>query len=230
MTTAIAKTTEFIAVDSLWTDIFHNPVKTQTKKYIYSESELYLFSGDHLPILLEQALLIGLLDDNEYLRFYEFLDPEDVFGCLIVEESTGKLDASEGHTFDWNNGIAHTGSGGKFASDFYFHAERQYYKSEHGCNIDGALHHAFYWDRCSGLPIKKRIWKGDIFDNTEHPGLDYKEFVSRKIDQHFKGGIMNKTLRSSMRTSPSLNGVKVSVTEAKNRLERRKARLARKAA
>lgn len=39
---------------------------------------------------------------------------------------------------------------------------------------------------------------------------------------------MNAVLKSSMKTSPMPNGSKVSLSEAKSRLERRKARLAKK--
>lgn len=228
MTTAIVKTSKFAAVDSLWTDIFHKPVTTPMRKYIYADGELSLFSGDHFPILLEQALLMDVITEDDYLRFYDFLDPEDVFGCLIIDELSGFHAADEGNVFEWNYGIAHTGSGGKYASDFYYYAKRHKYLSRHGCNIEGAFYYAFYWDNCSGGPIKKRVWGRRAFDNTERPSLQYSSFIEQEINHHFRGESMNAVLKSSMKTSPMPNGSKVSLSEAKSRLERRKARLAKK--
>ncbi|KTG19631.1 hypothetical protein AUR67_14300 [Pseudoalteromonas sp. XI10] len=229
MTTAIVKTLKFAAVDSLWTDIFHNAVETETRKYIYSSNdELFIFSGDHFPILLEQAQLLGIVTEDEYYRFYDLLDKNDVFGCLIIEASTGHHLADEGYIFEWNAGIAHTGSGGKFASDFYYYAKRYKYTSIHGCNIEGALRYAFYWDKCSGEPIRKRIWGRRSFDNTEPVGLEYRKFLEQEINNFFRGAKMDNILRSAMRTSPTPNGAKVSLEEAKNRLQRRKARLSKK--
>ncbi|MCH8501604.1 MAG: hypothetical protein LAT77_06800 [Aliidiomarina sp.] len=152
MTTAIVKTSKFAAIDSRWTDGLDFTVEAKMRKYIYADGELYLFSGSEYPILLEQALLIGDLTEDDYLRFYEELDPNEVFGSLIIDEHSGYLIQKEGHTYDWHHGIAYTGS----------------------------------------------------------------------------GGTMAKHLKSSMKTSPSPNGARVSLSEAKARLARRKARFASK--
>lgn len=84
MTTVIVKASKFAAIDSRWTNVFDRPVVTATRKYVYADNELYLFSGDHLPIILEQTLLINAITEVDYFRFYELLDPNDVFGCLAV--------------------------------------------------------------------------------------------------------------------------------------------------
>ena len=172
--------------------------------------------------------MLDIVNEDDYLRLYNYLDPNDEFGCLIIEEASGVHLANEGYSFEWNSGIAYTGSGGKFASDFYYYAKRYKYLSKHGCNIEGALKYAFYWDKCSGEPIRKRIWGRRSFDNTEHIGLEYRLFLEREINHYFKGGIMDNILRSAMRTSPTPNGSKVNLTEAKNRLLRRKARTSEK--
>ncbi|MDP4535506.1 hypothetical protein Q3O60_04785 [Alkalimonas collagenimarina] len=228
MTTAIFKACKFAAIDSRWTDMFDYPVETITRKYVYANEELYLFSGDHLPIILEQALLIQVISEEDFLRFYDRLDPDDVFGCLAIDEHSGRHLDEDGYAFDWHYGIAHTGSGGIFASNFYYYAKRHRYLSVHGCNIDRALNYAFHWDKCSGAPVKKKIWGRRAFDNTQQTGLDYRTFIEQEINSYFRGRAMDHTLKSSMRTSPAPNGVKVSLYAAKSRLAKRKARLAEK--
>lgn len=228
MTTAIVKASKFAAIDSRWTDIFDKPVDTITRKYVYANEELYLFSGDHLPIILEQALLIQAITEDDYYRFYDLLDPDDVFGCLAIDEHSGGHLEEDGYSFDWHYGIAYTGSGGLFASNFYYYAKRHRYLSIHGCNIDGALNYAFHWDKCSGAPVRKKIWGRRAFDNTQQTGLDYRLFIEQEINSYFRGVPVDNILKSSMRTSPAPNGAKVNLASAKSRLAKRKARLEEK--
>ncbi len=226
MTTVLSKTSEFVSIDSRWTNEWDKPVDTGMRKYVYADGEMYLFSGDHLPILLEQALYCQVIDENEYLRFYEMLDVEEIFGYIAIKESNGHQIFDDNYTFEWLYGLSHTGSGGKWAAEFYYHAAKRHYKSKYGCNIVGALKHAFYFDKCSGDQVYKRVWGAVPFDNTLQTDLNYRQFLAAEINTYFRGiQTMSTTLRSAMRTSPTASGARVSLTNAKSRLAKRKQRL-----
>lgn len=228
LTTILAKNSEFVSVDSRWTDQWNKVIPTDMRKYIYADGELYLFSGDHLPILLEQAFYAKVLSEDDYLMLYERLDPEEVFGYIAFNEPDGLQLYDESNAFEWYFGLSHTGTGGKHAAQFFHFATKRDYTSKHGCNIVGALKHAFFWDSCSGDEIFKRTWRPNIFDNTKHTDIHYKSFLEQEIDYYFKGMRMTTALKSAMRTSPTVNGAKVSVTSAKSRIEQRKQRLEQK--
>jgi len=226
LTTVLSKTSEFVSIDSRWTNEWDKPVQTGMRKYVYADGELYLFSGDHLPILLEQALYTYVIEEDDYLRFYEMLDTSEIFGYIAIEEMSGHQIFDENYTFEWHCGLSHTGSGGKWAAEFYHYADRKHYQSIYGCNIIGALKHAFYRDICSGDQIFKRVWSPVPFDNTLQTDLNYKNFLEQEINTYFRGiQNMTTTLRSAMRTSPTACGARVNLDTAKSRLAKRKQRL-----
>lgn len=217
-----------MSVDSRWTDVFDKPLPTEMRKHIYANEEITLFSGDHLPILLEQAILTEAISEDDYLRFIDNLDTEEKFGYITLDAHNGALAEEGNFSYDWYYGYSHTGTGGQYAAEFYFHAQKRKYKSVYGCNIEGAMRHAFYKDICSGDDIFKRTWDTTpLIDTTLATDLQYISFLQHEINNYFRGLTMQK-LKSAMRTSGGGGGERVSISAAKERLANRKKRLANK--
>ncbi|EGQ7845300.1 TPA: hypothetical protein NJ057_000511 [Vibrio parahaemolyticus] len=230
MTTVLTKIKEFVSVDSRWTDVFDKPIETSMRKHIYANDEITLFSGDHLPILLEQAILTEAITDEDYLRFVDLLEVEESFGYITLDATDGALVEDGNYSYEWFNGYSHTGTGGQFAAEFYFYANKKNYKSLYGCNIEGAMRYAFYRDECSGDGIFKKTWNPPLLDTTLHTGSDYIDFLKQQVDQYIRGLDMQTKLRSAMRTAGNGGGQRVTLSAAKERLENRKKRLAAKQA
>ncbi len=228
MTTVLSKPKVFVSVDSRWTDVFDKPMQTQMRKHIYANNEITLFSGDHLPILLEQAILLEVIEEDDYIRFIDNLDREETFGYITFDADDGSFVEDNNYSYEWHYGCSHTGTGGYHAAQFYYHAHKRNYKSVYGCNIEGAMRYAFYRDICSGDDIYKKTWGDTPIDTTLNTDAFYKQFLQTQISRYFRGYGMEK-IKSAMRTSGGSRGERVSVASAQERLANRKKRLLDKA-
>lgn len=187
MTTAFGRPGAFWSVDSRWTYKLQNkPIDDHpTRKFVICDSEITIFAGDENPILVEQASILGLINDEDYIKLISNLTDETL-ESIIVSESNGKLLEFHGGRFYGDNTLSGVerrkrmsnlfciGSGGLHACDFFHFAERKKsFISDFGCNIVGAMNNASLKDFATGGTPNIKPWvKCNKFGNLSR----YQEF------------------------------------------------------
>ena len=179
MTTIFAGEGLFLCLDSRWSFGSQIADEWPTSKFVVVEGELHIFAGHEVPILLEQAVQFEILPHDDYVLLTRHLiDTCELNGYEDPVMETAILSADNGSAIDLTEadfyfirhgngnlpaGVRHDtffwlGSGGKHASEFFYHAHKRKRKSIKGCNLLGALNHASRKDIGTGGRFHSWIW------------------------------------------------------------------------
>ena len=177
MTTVFYKPGRFAACDSKWSINGYEINDIRENKYILhvapksGEMLVTLMAGSHVAIVLNQALLTGLITPGQFFNLFqmydEYFDLDYDFVTFVL--ANGVL-RSKPHSYYPNhkrNGIYSFGSGGIFAGSFFYHAAIFSHKKRkkvpvrnfsHACGIICAMNYAYSQDVCSGGKVHKVEW------------------------------------------------------------------------
>lgn len=259
MTTAFGKPTIFWAVDSRWTYKLDNTPGDDhpTQKFIAADSEITIFAGDENPILVEQAVILGIIQTDDYLMLMSRLSGESLESITVSEIDGSIIDFCDSHFYDLETGkqkknsqLHYIGSGGSHACDFFYYAcKKKYFLSSLGCNVLGAMRYASCKDRATGGETKVKIWTPSrYYGNTGHyvqmttgdvPA--YHSYVYQKVhsmltqlnrqdDLQLSAESSIPSARCSSSTQENGNLRKVSLASAVRRLQNREERKRMRAA
>lgn len=241
MTTVLIKPTEFFAVDSKWTSSFgielHEHVIT---KYIYRTNVVAVYAGDELPIVLHQALLLGLLDHSEYLNQTSKmlgLDFEFSHEETVLDFHDGNVLTSTAQQPKYPIDLYYQGTGGHHAADFYYFSKKKQYVSRHGCDIIGSMYYAYTKDvlysggvisscqwveqepKKSGIKSVTDIYKTQVSSRIEELFMHYQSQSSAsavKVAASSKAPAIRKIVTPPMRTGDSSESPKATLSRAVN--------------
>lgn len=168
MTTAFGKPCSFWAVDSRWTYKLDNSPGDDhpTQKFVVADSEITIFAGDENPILVEQAVILGLISHEDYFQIIAHLTGESLETITVSENNGSIIDFSGSHFYGEEpqqpqkmTHLHYIGSGGSHACDYLYYAcRKKKYLSSLGCNVLGAMRYASLKDRATGGTTKVKIW------------------------------------------------------------------------
>ncbi|WP_270830992.1 hypothetical protein [Aeromonas sp. QDB03] len=252
MTTVFGISSHFWSVDSLWTPKGWGKAvdDTLSRKYIQFDGEISFFAGDELPILLEQAHILEVVSEEDYIAITARLSESgEEMVYLAVAEHDGSIIETDGAFYNLrNSAFVHLGTGGKHACDFFhYFGCRKKKLSQKGCNIVGSIQYAAHKDPSSGGAVTRKVWRANQLYGHSTVGYDvlalddqYIAYLRMRTEQMLntiKGGDMtlateraasNGVLASTLRAGHSENSDmrKVTVSAAVARSARRKARKA----
>lgn len=252
MTTVFGISSHFWSVDSLWTPKGWGKAvdDSPSRKYLQFDGEITFFAGDELPILLEQADILSVVSDEDYVAITACLsDSGEEMVYLTVAEHDGSIVETDGTFYNLrNSAFVHLGTGGKHACDFFhYFGCRKKKLSQKGCNIVGSIQYAAHKDSSSGGGVTRKVWCANPLYGRSTAGYDvlalddqYKAYLRARVEQMLntiKGGDMtlateraasNGVLTSTLRAGHVENSGmrKVTVSAAVARSARRKARKA----
>lgn len=196
MTTVIYKPEAFAACDSRWSIDGREVSNINENKYIIfqapssGESFISMACGTHIAIVLHQAMLLKLIDSNQYFTltslYADFFELEIDFVFLKLETGELKSTPQEYYPKDKEGGLYVMGTGGIHAGRFYYHSSRVLRKKRrkkppflfsNACGIAGALQNAYSQDVASGGKVNKIEWSdGSCTVSTFLPlPNDYRE-------------------------------------------------------
>ena len=196
MTTVIYKPEIFAACDSRWSINGYAVSGIKENKYIVFQAPasgdffISMACGTHIAIVLYQAMLLKLIDGNQYYTltgmYAHSFELELDFVCLRLE--TGELRSVPQDYYPENkrDGVYVMGTGGIHAGRFYYHSSKVLRKKRrkkppfvfiNACGIAGALQNAYSQDVASGGKVNKIEWlEGTCVNSTFLPlPNDYKE-------------------------------------------------------
>lgn len=238
MTTAFGIPEVFWAVDSRWSykgqdkSVDNYPIK----KYLFWDGELHIFAGDECPIILEQAMIMDLITQFDFILLTGYL-LDQAFEIISLSERDGGLLGNYGHTYSKGN-LFFIGSGGHYACEFLYWATKKRYKSITRCNILGALHYAKYKDIATGGRDHVKLWKNKKFYSEysqrgfEFAISEYQTLIKDKVNTMLKNinnsdqyqANLSGSLKSDYNCGGSAGITKVSVSAAVKRLQERETR------
>ncbi|MGI2227057.1 hypothetical protein [Shewanella frigidimarina] len=165
MTTVFGIASQFLAVDSRWTYKGQTkPVDEHpTRKMVQFGNEIAFFAGDELPIVVEQASFLELVDDDIVLELMAHLsDSGEVMETLTVEESNGQIISGYPNYYprliETDSNLLFLGSGGIHACDFFYYARKKGKLSDLKCNALGAVRYASIKDDATGGRTSCQVW------------------------------------------------------------------------
>jgi len=256
MTTVFGTSGSFWASDSRWT-FKQAGIRVDdhaTRKVVSAFGELTFFAGDENPILVQQASILELITNDQYLRLVGALaDKDEAYEMLVIAESDGTIIAlDDAHQYACHRphigtNLWHIGSGGEYACEFFHYSDKKPHVSNRGCNILGAMRYASAKDGNTGGDVKYQVWRPGMFTGRISdpccylPGDDeeYRSYLTRQIrsleallegddmEQLGTGAAQASTLASKMSSvgsSASGSLRKVSLSSEISRLESRLAR------
>lgn len=199
MTTVFGIHSYFWAADSRWSfsNETHFTDEFDTRKAIEFNGEIVLYAGNEQAIILDQASVMGLVDENQYLEYIASLSNADVsFERLIVSAADGGVvDFADAHIYDKKLGrdnIYYLGSGGVYASHFFYYTHRKRKLSGLGCNLEGALRYASVKDKFTGGKKNVDIWQLGSFNVRKMNNLldefdvvSYTSYLNNRIAKDF---------------------------------------------
>lgn len=199
MTTAFGKTCSFWAVDSRWTFKLDNTPGDNhpTQKFVVADAEITIFAGDENPILVEQAIILELISQEDYFKLIANLTGESLESITVSESNGSIIDFSGSHFYGEEDQqprkqthLHYVGSGGSHACDFFYYSgKKKNFLSSLGCNVLGAMRYASYKDRATGGATKVKIWTpsrnyGNMAQYEQITGSDvpaYHSYVYQKV-------------------------------------------------
>ncbi|MGY3115227.1 hypothetical protein ACVWYV_003458 [Pantoea eucalypti] len=180
MTTVFYKPGQFAACDSKWSiDGFEINDINEDKFILHSSPNtgdmlVTLMAGSHVAIVLNQALLIGLITPQQFFNLFNMYDTlfdmDYSFVTFLLANGVLKSKPHAYYPDHKRNGIYSFGSGGICAGSFYYHATIYRFKKRrktpprafsHSCGIVCAMHYAYSQDGCSGGKVHKLEWAQD---------------------------------------------------------------------
>ena len=238
MTTVFYKPGLFASCDSRWSIngceindvredklILHGSPKT-------GEMLVTLMAGSHVAIVLNQALLSGLITGQQFFNLFSMYDQhfELEYDFVTFVLSNGIL-KSKPHAYypdHKGNGIYSFGSGGFYAGSFYYHAKVYERKKRnkipsrafsHSCGIICAMNYAYSQDGCSGGKVHKLEW---VQNSTVHGTM-------LPIDENYHNNLkltLMETMREihDMYTEKAQNQVVASLADKKRTLQEKRSR------
>ncbi|CNH61138.1 Uncharacterised protein [Yersinia aldovae] len=252
MTTAFGKPSSFWAVDSRWSFKRDNTPQDEhpTHKFIVADSEITIFAGDEHPILVEQAVILGLISHDQYLQLVANLTSESLEMVTVSEIDGTLLDFNGCHMYgelakqpQKESHIHYIGSGGSHACDFFYYAcKKKKFLSSYGCNVLGAMQYASLKDNATGGVTKVKVWSpsrnyGNFAAYTEIKSdiPAYDSYVYRKVhsmltqlnhedDMQLSAESSIPSARCSSSTQENGNLRKVSFASSVKRLQSREER------
>jgi hypothetical protein len=260
MTTAFGRTKTFWAVDSRWTyKLDSTPGDTHpTQKFIVADSEITIFAGDENPILVEQAIILDLITQEQYFELIANLTGESLESITVSELDGSIIDFSGSHFYGEEGHhppravtkhLHYIGSGGSHACDYFYYAcKKKKFLSSSGCNVLGAMNYASYKDRATGGVTKVKIWvpshnygnvnQYDLITAGDIPA--YHSYISEKVhsmltqlnhqdDLQLSAESSIPSARCSSSTQENGNLRKVSFASAVRRLQSREERKRKRA-
>lgn len=216
MTTVFGISSQFFAVDSRWTYKGQTiPVDEHpTRKIVQFGNEIAFFAGDELPILVEQASFLELVDDDIVLELITHLSNSgEVMETLTVESSNGHvIDGTPNYysqTVGIDSNLLFLGSGGIHACDFFYYARKKGILSNLNCNALGAVRYASLKDKATGGRTLCQVWTPnhvcDRFLAKNELSLydvnDYNSYIRRKVYDKYQ--LINTLGISEMSNSKS---------------------------
>lgn len=253
MTTVFGMESTFFAADSRWT--YKNQTKPvddhKTRKMIKFDDEVAFYAGDEIPIILEQASFLGIIDDDLYLKLWARIEANEEMELIVIKNKCGEIIEGTPHNYlnRVKEPLIYLGSGGEFACDFFYFSSKKPYKSKRGCNVLGAMQYASLKDDATGGGTSYQVWQSGKFLNQIKNGTilplyeikDYNSYLEARVNAILKdlnGVQMDDMKRSehaaSVELSSSLSSIsrklgstrlqKVTLSSAIARLDNRKKR------
>jgi len=202
MTTVLYIPEKFAACDSKWTANELAIPGVKENKFVFfssvSDRKMYVcfMCGDHIPIVISQALYLQLITFEEYTGlFTRYMDVFDLeYEFAIFELDTGAIKSGLHPYYPplKSEGAHWMGSGGLAASSFFYHGNKIVRKKRRKspphhlsgkCKIAGALNFAYSKDVCSGGKVCKIEWNnGRCIDSSILPIPDnYSDNYSQTL-------------------------------------------------